>query len=145
MLLKLLFSYFFLTTNSLPQNAVSLFKVSSCSTANDLMKNVVLSVDPILPQTDYTLFLSGDLTQEVNDGTSEYSVTYNFIPLTPTIEVLCDEIAKSNITCPLKIGHVASQSKGTIPLGLSGTTNIKNQWFNIKKERILCMQFKIIL
>jgi hypothetical protein len=145
MLLKLFSSYFFVVINSLPQNAVSLFKVSSCSTETDLMKNVVLSVDPILPQSDYTLFLSGDLTQEVNDGTSEYSVTYNFIPLTPTFEVLCDEIAKSNITCPLKIGNVASQSKGTIPTGLSGNTNIKNQWFNIKKQRILCMQFKITL
>ena len=39
--------------------AVTQFKVSSCGTKTDLMQNIVLSVSPILPQTDYTLYLDG--------------------------------------------------------------------------------------
>lgn len=122
---------------------VTQFKVSSCGTATDLMQNVVLSVSPILPQIDYTLYLDGDLNTNVTGGTSEYTVTYNFIPLSPTINDLCTEINGSNVTCPLSPGPFASESKGKITDGLSGSVTIKNQWFNENKERILCMLFNI--
>jgi len=123
--------------------AVTQFKVSSCGTTTDLMQNVVLSVSPVLPQTDYTLYLDGDLNTNVTSGTSEYAITYNFIPLSPTTNDLCTEINASNVTCPLSIGSFASESKGKITDGLSGSVTIKNQWFNENKERILCMLFSI--
>jgi hypothetical protein len=88
------------------------------------------------------LYLNADLSNEVSKGTSKYTVTYNFIPLTPTINDLCTEIANSNITCPLS-NHISSQSKGNIPDGLSGTTVIKNEWLDDNNKRILCMQFTI--
>ena len=123
--------------------SVTQFKVSSCGTATDLMQNVILSVSPVLPQTDYTLYLDGDLNTNITGGTSEYAVTYNFIPLSPTTNDLCTEINASNVTCPLNPGTFASESKGKITDGLSGSVTIKNQWFNEKKERILCMLFNI--
>ena len=123
--------------------AVTQFKVSSCGTKTDLMQNIVLSVSPILPQTDYTLYLDGDLNTNVTGGTSEYTVTYNFIPLSPSTNDLCTEINASNVTCPLSSGLFASESKGKITDGLSGSVTIKNQWFNENKERILCMLFNI--
>ena len=123
--------------------AVTQFKVSSCGSATDLMQKLVLSVSPVLPQTDYTLYLDGILNANITGGTSDYTITYNFIPLTPSTNDLCTEINKSNITCPLSLGLFASESKGTITSGLSGSVTIKNQWFNENKERILCMLFNI--
>jgi len=138
MLSNLIFMSLFFTVNS-----VSQFKVSSCGTSSDLMQSVKLSVDPILPITEYKLYLDGDLTANVTSGKSEYTVTYNFIPLSPTTNDLCTEINASNITCPLSIGPFASESSGKIEQGLSGTVTIKNQWFDENNQRILCMVFKI--
>jgi hypothetical protein len=136
-----LFTLFALFTSSY---SISSFKYNSCGKTTDIAQNIVLDVDPILPQADYTLYLNADFSKEVNKGSSKYTVTYNFIPLTPTVNDLCIEIASSNITCPLN-NHISSQSKGSIPTGLSGTTTIKNEWFtnDISQERILCMLFTI--
>ena len=136
---KLLTFLLMLTVSSA---SVTQFTMKSCGTSTDLAQNVILNVEPVLPQSDYTLFLDADLSQSVNQGTSKYSVTYNFIPLSPTTEDLCTEIAKSNITCPLN-NTIASESKGTVPTGLSGTVVIKNEWFDVSNARILCMQFNI--
>ena len=122
---------------------VTQFLYKSCGTSTDIAQNLYLGIFPELPQTDYTLYLGADLSQEVNQGTSKYSVTYNFIPLSPSTEDLCTEINKSNITCPLNVSHIASESKGTVPSGLSGTVVIKNEWFDVSGARILCMQFNI--
>jgi hypothetical protein len=138
-----MFQQILILLSVLSVKAVTQFKISSCGTATDLMQNVVLSVSPILPQTDYTLYLDGDLNANVTGGTSDYTVTYNFIPLTPSTNDLCTEINKSNVTCPLSSGLFASESKGTVTGGLSGSVTIKNQWFNENKQRILCMLFNI--
>ena len=122
---------------------VKQFQYKSCGTSTDLAQNLYLGISPDLPQTEYILYLGADLSQEVNQGTSKYSVTYNFIPVSPSTEDLCTEINKSNITCPLNVSHIASESKGTVPSGLSGTVVIKNEWFDVSGARILCMQFTI--
>jgi len=123
-------------------NDVKSFLYKSCGDSSDIAQNLVLSVDPELPQTDYTLFLNADLSQEIDNGTSKYSITYNFIPISPTENDLCTEINNSNITCPVS-EHISSESKGTIPKDVSGTIVIKNEWFNLLEARILCMQFTI--
>jgi hypothetical protein len=132
-----------LFTQNIAYGAVTQFTIKNCGIDTDLVQNIILSVEPVLPQSDYTLYVSGDLSKEVIGGTSKYDVTYNFIPLSPTINDLCTEIKNSNITCPLKVGYIGLQSKGKVPTGLSGTVTIKNQWFDESSERILCMQFNI--
>ena len=132
-----------LFTQNIAYGAVTQFTVKNCGTNTDLIQNLFLSVEPVLPQIDYTLYISGDLSKQINDGTSKYDITYNFIPLTPTINDLCTEIKNSNITCPLNVGYIGLQSKGTVPTGLSGSITIKNQWFDSEGVRILCMQFNI--
>jgi hypothetical protein len=124
-------------------NTVSSFTYKSCGTSSDIAQNLKLDVSPVLPQTDYTLFLNTDLSKEVTGGTSKYSISFNGIPFSPTTNDLCEEIANSNTTCPLYVGNYASQSKGTIPSGVSGKVIIKNEWFNTKSERILCMEYTI--
>ena len=124
---------------------VTKFTISSFGNPSDLMQNVNLIIDPVLPQIDYTLILSSDLNKQINKGISQFDVTLNFIPFSPTTEDLCTDISKSNITCPLLLGKIASQSKGTIPTNVNGLVTIKNQWFDENNERILCMLFKISL
>ena len=123
---------------------VSQFTYKSCGDTNDIAQNVVLNVDPQLPQTDYTLFLDADMSREVTQGTSYYKVTLNGIPVSTPTNDLCTEISNSNITCPLYQGHLAMQSKGTIPSGVSGKIVITNDWVDTtSNQRVLCMQFTI--
>jgi hypothetical protein len=126
-------------------STVTKFVISSCGDSTDLMQNIVLSVEPKLPQSDYTIYLNGDLSQTITKGTSKYDITYNFIPISPTTEDLCTEISASNISCPLLNGFISSESNGTIPVDLSGSLTIKNQWFNNDQTKILCMKFDIKL
>jgi hypothetical protein len=137
----ILFTLFTLLTSSF---SISSFKYNSCGKSTDIAQNIILDIKPIIPQPDYTLFLNADFSKEVNKGISKYTVTYNYIPLSPTVNDLCTEISNSNISCPLN-NHISSESKGSIPSGLSGTTTIKNEWFTdaIPEERILCMLFTI--
>lgn len=130
------------TVLTVASSKVTSFTYKSCGVDSDIAQNVVLNVDPVLPEVDYILYLNADLSNQVDNGTSKYSITYNFIPLSPTINDLCTEISNSNISCPLN-DHISLQSKGTIPVGVSGSTIIKNEWFNGNNERILCMLFNI--
>ena len=132
----------FFTVLTVTLSRVDTFTYKSCGTSTDIAQNVNLYVDPILPQTDYTLYLTCDLSEQVNGGTSIYSITYNFIPFQPTINDLCTDILTSNISCPLT-DHISSASQGSVPTDISGTTIIKNEWFNQNNDRILCMSFNI--
>jgi hypothetical protein len=142
-LINIFFLGLLATVLSENSTVVQSFTCKSCGLKTDIAQNIVMSVNPAIPQTDYLFDLGADFSKDVNGGTSKYSVTYNFIPLSPTINDLCGEINNSNITCPLKIGNIGIQSKGTVPSGLSGTTTIKNEWFNLENERILCLMFTI--
>jgi hypothetical protein len=126
-------------------SSVISFAYKSCGTSTDLAQNLKMNIDPQLPQTDYTFYLDYDLSKDIKGGISQYDVNFNGIPMSPTKEVLCDEIAKSNITCPINAGHVESQSKGTVPTGISGKAVIKNQWFNENNERVLCIEYTMKL
>jgi hypothetical protein len=144
MLKTILLSSLFVSSLSSHLAAVSQFTYKSCGDSTDIAQNVVMNVDPVLPQSDYTLFLDADMSKEVTLGTSTYKITLNGLPFTPTTNDLCTEIQNSNITCPLNQGHLAMQSKGTIPNGVSGKIIITNEWMDtINNQRILCMQFTI--
>ena len=138
---KFLQLLFFLNINYISSTVTS-FTFSSCGSDSDIAQNIQLAVDPPLPQDNYILYLNADFSKEITKGTSKYSITYNFIPLSPTINDLCTEIQNSNISCPLD-NHISSQSNGNIPVGVSGTTIITNEWINEDNNRILCMKFNI--
>jgi hypothetical protein len=142
MFLFLLISIFsFASANNL--TGVTSFTFKSCGDTTDLCNNLVLSVDPKLPQDNYSLYLGCDLNTLVTGGTSVYSITFNGIPFSPTTNDLCTEINSSNTTCPLNVGYYYSKSDGQIPTGISGKVVIKNQWYDISNNRILCMEFTI--
>ena len=123
---------------------VSKFVYSSCGTSTDLAQNVVLRVEPELPQTDYKLFLEADLLRSVTAGTSTYTVTLNGFPYRST-EDLCLELQNSTTYCPLPMGPLKSESMGTIPAGVAGRVVVKNEWFDSDNLRILCMKYDMNL
>lgn len=123
--------------------AITKFTYKSCGDTKDIAQNVMISIDPSLPQTDYTLYLSGDFSKEVKGGLSKYNAIYNGLPVSQSSNDLCEELKNSNTSCPISSGFYSSQSKGTVPSGLTGKVVLTNEWFNQDNERILCMSFAI--
>ena len=74
-------------------------------------------------------------------ATATYSVTYNFLPLTPTVDDLCAD--QKDDLCPLAIGLHNSKSNSAWPSGLSGTIVSKIQWKDQDGQEILCMQWTV--
>lgn len=70
----------------------------------------------------------------VTGGTAKYTVTYNFIPLTPTTEDLCTQT-----TCPLVPGRYNQSTSSTFP-DLTGSVTVKTQWFDTNNALLLCTQ-----
>jgi hypothetical protein len=69
-------------------------------------------------------------------GSAIYSVTYNFIPVSPTTEDLC-----KSIICPIVPGVYNTSSSTTFP-DLSGSLTIKIEWKGLNSEQLLCAQIK---
>jgi hypothetical protein len=68
----------------------------------------------------------------ITAGTAKYSVTYNFIPITPTVEDLCTQT-----TCPILPGTYNQSSSSTFP-NLSGSVTIKIEWLDQASKPLLC-------
>ena len=68
----------------------------------------------------------------ITSGTVIYSITYNFIPFSPTTEDLC-----TNTQCPLLPGKYNQSSSSNFP-DLSGSVNIKAQWYDSLNNLLLC-------
>lgn len=66
-------------------------------------------------------------------GTATYTVTYNFIPLTPTVEDLC-----KNIACPILPGQYNQTTTSIFPAGLSGTMTTKIRYQDTNGAELLC-------
>ena len=85
------------------------------------------------------------LDEVVTSGTATYSVTYNFIPVTPTVDDLCVD-QQGGIPpdpCPLAIGQHNSKSISQFPSGLSGTIVTQILWKDQNNQQILCMKWTV--
>jgi hypothetical protein len=71
---------------------------------------------------------------EIQGGTAKYSLTYNFIPITPTTENLCDTLA-----CPILVGPLTATSSFPIDPSLSGKVIIKIEWKDFTNVDLLCI------
>ena len=111
-------------------NGLSLFRLTSMS----------FSPDPPVKGGNSTLLLSMDIPVEVTSGTATYSVTYNFIPLTPTIKNLCTELPSG---CPIKVGMLDTVSSFPFDGSLSGSLNMKIEWKDVATPvPLLCVAIK---
>jgi hypothetical protein len=128
-LLKLLFGLF---------AAVSAVTLKDCgNSAIDQAKITGMGFSPENPKPgDATeLWIAYDLKSELTSGTATYSVTVNYIPLTPTVEDLCTQTS-----CPKAIGSYNETSHSTFPSGVSGKIVSKIQWKNQNNEPVWCSQ-----
>ena len=112
--------------------------VKDCSSGSSLFALNSASVTPGTPMAGDQVLLSIDYTVPqgltVTNGTSEYSVTYNFLPFTPVVEPLC-----ANVPCPLLAGSYKNDSLSTWPSGLSGTIVTQMKWYDLDRDLLLCV------
>jgi len=113
--------------------------ISDCSNGNSLFKIKSMSFlpDPPVLGTNSTLLLSMDVPEEISGGSVIYSVTYNFIPFSPTVEDLC-----LALSCPISVGQLDTISSIPFDSSLSGTLIFKIQWKDSIDRDLLCVNIK---
>jgi hypothetical protein len=75
----------------------------------------------------------------VTGGTVKYSVTYNFIPLSPTIEDLCKVVPEG---CPVRQGKLDTVSSFPFDGSLSGSITFKIEWKDLYDTQLICILIK---
>ena len=113
-------------------------KVVDCGAGKSLFTINALSLEPAQPVPNENVSLHLDYSVPagltINGGDAKYAVTYNFIPLTPTVEPLC-----KNIPCPLPSGSYSNTTYMLWPSGLSGSLVTKITWTDTSARQLLCI------
>ena len=120
--------------------ATAYASVSDCSSGKSLftLTSMSFSPDPTVPGQNSTLLLSMSVPEEVTNGTATYSSTYNFLPLTPTVDDLCGV----TVPCPIYVGTLDTVSSYPIDASLSGSLTLKIQWAELTGRQLLCVSIK---
>lgn len=94
------------------------------------------SPEPPIPGQDATLWFYYQVPDGLNvtAGTAKYSITFNGIPFTPTVEDLCTQVS-----CPLVPGIYNLSSTSQFP-SVSGKIVSKIQWYNEDSSLLLCSE-----
>jgi hypothetical protein len=131
--------FVFLLLSNLASSIVA--SVSDCSKATALFKLTSMNFlpDPPVKGQNSTLFLSMNVPSAVEGGTATYSVTYNFIPLTPTTENLC-MVAPAG--CPIQPGILNTVSSIPFDGSLSGSLTFKIEWKDLAAQQLMCVVIK---
>jgi hypothetical protein len=115
--------------------------VTDCSKSTALFTLNSLSFlpDPPVKGLNSTLLLSMNVPTEVKGGTATYSVTYNFIPLSPTTEDLCTVVPGG---CPIRVGTLDTVSSIPFDGSLSGSITFKIEWKDLTLAQLMCVSIK---
>jgi len=118
--------------------------VSDCSKATALfdITSMSFSPDPPVKGQNSTLLLSMNVPVEVTGGTATYSATYNFIPLSPTVDNLCS-VAPNG--CPIMPGTLNTLSSIPFDDSLTGSLTVKIEWKDLQEQQLMCVSIKTIL
>lgn len=94
------------------------------------------SPEPPIPGQDATLWFYYQVPDNltVTAGTAKYSITFNGIPFTPTVDDLCTQV-----DCPLVPGIFNLTSTSQFP-SVSGKIISKIQWYNEDDSLLLCSE-----
>lgn len=118
--------------------SASAVTVSDCGKGATAFTLGPLSVEPVNPVPGQNFTMKYQYTvptaMTVTGGISKYSVTYNFIPFSPTTEPLCNIIP-----CPLSAGTYTNATTRVWPSGLSGTLTSQISWQNENSVALLCI------
>jgi hypothetical protein len=115
--------------------------ISDCGVGKSVFQITGLSLDPPTQAAagdNVTLGLFYNSPVAVQNGTVKTSITYNFLPLSPSITSLCD-----SIPCPIDVGSHDGSSWYLMPSGLSGTLSSKIVWSDMNNNQLLCIQMSL--
>ena len=116
----------------------NLTSAQSCSTATDLAKNFVVTIDNDAPKQGekVSTTFDFDLDAPITGGTAYYSATLNGLGPFTSQAILCDETAKTNDPCPLGVGHhhQVSTAENTV----TGKVVTTITWYDTADSQILC-------
>ena len=73
----------------------------------------------------------------INDGTVTTSLTYNFIPFSPTTEALC-----SNTACPIVYGFNDRSTTNPWPSDVTGSISSTIKW-DLDGNNLLCIKLSV--
>ena len=97
--------------------------------------------DPPVPGQNGTLsflYTVPDTVSSITDGTAKYSISFNGIPFTPTVDPLCDDVP-----CPITPGTFNLTSTSEFPTGSSGKIVSTIQWYDTSSSELLCVALTV--
>ena len=115
--------------------------IIDCSSGSSLFQITNLGLSPANPVVNEPLYMTVQFTNpgsEITDGTVTTSVTYNFIPFSPTVEPLC-----TNTQCPLVNGFNDRSTNSTWPNNVKGSVTSKIVWTSVDQQVLLCIQLNV--
>jgi len=117
--------------------------VSDCSKGESLftLTSMSLTPDPPVRGQNSTLRLSMNVPEQVTNGTATYTVTYNFLPLRPTVDDLCD----TTVPCPIAPGNLDTVSSYPFDNALSGSLVVRINWNDLTGRSLLCVSMNLKL
>jgi len=113
--------------------------VLDCAPTNSVFKltSMIFSPDPVVKGQNATLQLAMNVPQQIDAGTATYAITYNFIPLTPTTQNLCNVV-----NCPISSGTLTTTSSYPIDSSLSGNLQVKVNWKDNSSRDLICVNVR---
>lgn len=112
--------------------------IKDCGAGKSAFTINALSISPINPVAgkDVTVHLEYAVPTGmlITGGLTTYSVTYNFIPFSPTTEPLC-----RNVPCPLGGGIYTNDTTTQWPSGMSGSIVSRMTWTDETNKLLLCI------
>lgn len=113
--------------------------ISDCSKGLSLfsIQNLEFYPDPAIKNENSTIAFAYTVPQPgVTGGTATFSATYNFLPLSPTVEDLC-----SSVTCPIVPGPYYTSTTTVFP-DITGSLVAKIEWKDTNGVQLLCAEIK---
>lgn len=113
--------------------------IMDCSYGNSLLKLTHISFlpDPLVAGENSSLFISMNVSKQINGGSATYGITYNFIPIPPVVENLCE-----TVDCPVMPGRLSTKLIYPISPSLSGSVQIKVTWKDNSSNHLLCVSVR---
>ena len=110
--------------------------IKDCSNGQSVFQinNLGFWPDPAIRNENSTVSLDYTVPKGtiVSSGTVVYTLTYNYLPFSPSTEELC-----TNTKCPIEPGTFNESSSSNFP-DLNGNVNVKAQWYDENQTLLMC-------
>lgn len=120
--------------------ANSLGSIQDCSNGLSTLKLTSLSLEPVLPIVNEPVIMTVQFNNPGSDiinGTVNTAITYNFLPLKPSLEDLC-----TNTVCPITSGFNDRSTNSTWP-NIKGSIVSTITWTAFDGSQLLCIKISL--